>query len=378
MSQLNEQTNDFDKVVLADKYYVYSTCLGSGTFGKVFQGCRIKDGFPVAIKQVERTVIPPSDYLRDSKRGGIVPREAYALARLDHRNIVQLIDVVEDGIAYYVILELPVSSEGPCKDLFDYVDMHSLLSEETIRNIFRQVVSAVAYMHQTGYVHRDIKEENILWTTDGRAILIDFGSAACIPKRKTEYFVEPRGTLCAIAPECYTVSKEKIASVCQAHRGVEQEMWALGVLLYVMSYKQQPFDDNDHEARRSGIRHIPTCTRSNLLVDLINRLLTVDINQRMTMKDLECHDWLLGRNVNSSKSCTFARPPNVNTPYKFKFSDHFYHQGNGSFCATDKFYYHADDSSSSASTRDSKDAMGNAMEKEREKTRCIPTCEQAC
>jgi protein-serine/threonine kinase len=110
---------------------------------------------------------------------------------------------------------------------------------KTIRHIFRQVVSAIQYMHENGICHRDIKDENILVDENYVAKLIDFGSCAFYtqdPANLNEYFIVYGGTVTYAAPEI--IKQEE-------YRGPEQDIWSLGVLLYTLVYRRNPFENED-------------------------------------------------------------------------------------------------------------------------------------
>ena len=115
-------------------------------------------------------------------------------------------------------------------DLFDYIELRSNMEEAECKNIFRQVVDAINHLHnKAGVVHRDVKDENVVLDGEGKIKLIDFGSAAYLKNGPFDVFV---GTIDYAAPE---VLQGK------AYSGKEQDVWALGILLYTMVYKENPF-----------------------------------------------------------------------------------------------------------------------------------------
>lgn len=110
-----------------------------------------------------------------------MPLEVYLLNKLSHvPGVIKLIEWFEIGDNFLIVMERP---EG-ARDLFDHITDQRLLSEEDAREMFRQVVNITQECHAAGVIHRDIKDENLLVTTDklGRKCLklIDFGSGAML------------------------------------------------------------------------------------------------------------------------------------------------------------------------------------------------------
>jgi len=232
----------------------------------------------VAVKCISKKHIALTDVLRDHTKG-LVPREAYVLSRLKHRNIVHLVDHFADDDFFYIVMQHP----GPNScDLFDYINEHPDLPEDRIRNIFRQVLEAVAYMHDNDYVHRDIKDENVIIDGQGRAYLIDFGASSQIPKCSMEYFSDVRGTEHVLSPEEWEG---------KPHRGVEQDVWSLGVLLYTMSSGGFTHKKSEHHVIKAAIDQFFS-KRSVHLRDLLGKMLEPNVALRIGIDQIQRHAWL--------------------------------------------------------------------------------------
>jgi serine/threonine protein kinase len=96
-------------------------------------------------------------------------------------------------------------NRSPSSDLFDYIKQsRGLISEDKIRIIFIQIVDAVHYLHGQGFVHRDIKDENVIIFDGDKVKLVDFGAADRIPTSQSDYFCSFRGTLRYTPPEMFT------------------------------------------------------------------------------------------------------------------------------------------------------------------------------
>lgn len=141
-------------------------------------------------------------------------------------------DYFEDADHYYIVMGLHGNTS---MDLFDYIELNDQMEESTIQGMFKQIAMGVRHLHDHKIVHRDIKDENVvLDQKTGGLRLIDFGSAAYLkPGRKFETFV---GTLDYAAPE-----------ILRGHTysGKPQDVWALGILLFTLVYRENPFYDID-------------------------------------------------------------------------------------------------------------------------------------
>ena len=112
--------------------------------------------------------------------------------------------------------------------------------------------------------------------------MIDFGSADFIPTRKQDYFTEYRGTLVYTPPEILDGA---------SFRGLETDIWALGVLLHILAFSFPPFRTcNDIKAGKFSKPHF---SRSDLLVDLVHTILNPDPLLRPSCEQVLAHPWFL-------------------------------------------------------------------------------------
>lgn len=191
---------------------------------------------------------------------------------------------------------------GEGLDLFDYIELNREMSEQEVKSIFRQVAEAVRHLHHNKIVHRDIKDENVILDENGTALLIDFGSANYVKEGKR--FDTFSGTLDYCAPEVLQGNP---------YEGPPQDIWSLGILLYTLIYKENPFYNIDEILARelripyefcdgmstSGLitskpeneplRHGHSTLGS---VDLIKRMLNRDVDKRPTIDEVLNHPWL--------------------------------------------------------------------------------------
>ena len=113
--------------------------------------------------------------------------------------------------------------------------------------------------------------------------LVDFGTAAYIPTTRATYFDAFEGTLRYAAPEILRN---------EPYRGPEQDVWSLGVLLYTIAFSTAPFPDEEHVL--SGRFARPRFRRSEQLMDLIEKMLVVDVGKRLTIEGVLKHPWVTG------------------------------------------------------------------------------------
>ena len=204
--------------------YVLSDTIGTGTFSKVKLGVHLATNANVAIKILDKAKIKDDS---DIER---ISREIHILKALRHPNIAQLYETITSERHIYIVMEYV---EG--KDLFQYIYTHTYLSEVKASTLFRQLISALEYIHTLGIVHRDIKPENILLDKSKKKIkLVDFGLSNSYK----------HGDLLktACGSPCYA-SPEMIAG--KDYNGLYSDLWSCGVVLYCMLNGKLPFDDED-------------------------------------------------------------------------------------------------------------------------------------
>ena len=256
--------------------------LGQGAYGEVkLVRYKKNNAKKMVLKYVTKRRILVDTWTRDRKLG-TVPLEIHVMDYLrrdglKHPNIVEMVDFFEDNVNYYIEM-LPHGIPG--MDLFDYIELRANMEEAECRNIFRQVVSAIHHLHTKALVvHRDVKDENVVLDGEGRIKLIDFGSAAYIKNGPFDVFV---GTIDYAAPEVLQG---------RPYRGKEQDVWALGILLYTIVYKENPFYNID-EILDHPLR-VPFLPFSESCIDLIRKMLERDVDERISITEVMEHPWML-------------------------------------------------------------------------------------
>ncbi|XP_062938318.1 maternal embryonic leucine zipper kinase isoform X3 [Cynocephalus volans] len=262
---------DYDELL---KYYELYETIGTGGFAKVKLACHILTGEMVAIKIMDKNAL-----------GSDLPRiktEIDALKNLRHQHICQLYHVLETANKIFMVLEY-----CPGGELFDYIISQDRLSEEETRVVFRQIVSAVAYVHSQGYAHRDLKPENLLFDEYHKLKLIDFGLCAK-PKGNKDYHLQTCcGSLAYAAPELIQG---------KSYLGSEADVWSMGILLYVLMCGFLPFDDDNvmalYKKIMRGKYDVPKWLSPSSVL-LLQQMLQVDPKKRISVKNLLNHPWIM-------------------------------------------------------------------------------------
>eukprot|EP00929_Paragymnodinium_shiwhaense_P013114 TRINITY_DN12097_c0_g1_i1.p1 TRINITY_DN12097_c0_g1~~TRINITY_DN12097_c0_g1_i1.p1 ORF type:complete len:417 (+),score=80.38 TRINITY_DN12097_c0_g1_i1:148-1398(+) len=241
----NHPDSVFDK-------YVFGDVLGHGAFGEV-RTCQALRGWrrrEFAVKVIDRC----SSTVKAQEEVLAVKNEADILRDLHHPNIVKFVEFFEDhddddghdGRFLYLITELVKGGE-----LFDAIcDVNAMVAERDVARVALMVLSALQYLHSHHIVHRDVKSQNIMLTDrpheGGRVLekadvkLIDFGMAA----NNTSGLKVMCGSAAMRAPEAFAVAADAPARWKDMYGysyGAGVDLWALGVVLYLMLYGRLPY-----------------------------------------------------------------------------------------------------------------------------------------
>ena len=210
--------------------------IGSGTFGVCYKVKRQQDSKVFVMKQIH------DRHQRNQQVLFLVEREVRVLNALSHRNILRLETVINQCtfIVEYI----------PGKSLCEYLlETESGFGEVEVRHIAIQLFSAVEYIHAKGFMHRDIKPGNIMYTSrktkckgSGIVKLIDFGAAST----NTTGYKSCYGTPLYIAPEMTIKHRAKVLNEDANMRYNQSvDIWALGVVLFILFMRSFPLPDSE-------------------------------------------------------------------------------------------------------------------------------------
>jgi serine/threonine protein kinase len=196
--------------------------IAEGSMGSVYKGRQRATGAMVALKIVSSTVAGNAVLLKRFEQ------EFRVACRLRHRNIVQALDLCQEGPALYLVMEFV---EGG--DLWQRIEREGRLPEREAVEVIIQVAQGLHEAHKQGIIHRDIKPDNILLTADGQAKLADLGLVKDLEAESD--LTKSRsgmGTPNFIAPEQFSDAK---------HAGVRCDIYSLGATLYMAVTGDLPF-----------------------------------------------------------------------------------------------------------------------------------------
>ncbi|VAH42232.1 hypothetical protein VPH35_026977 [Triticum aestivum] len=256
--------------------YELGGLLGRGASAKVYRARDLLTGRDVAIKSFPN----PRSGARDgegSAGSAAIEREAAILARLRHRHVVRLHEILGTRKKVHFVLDLAAGGE-----LFSLVDSDGRMTEDLARHYFRQLVSAVRYCHSRGVYHRDIKPENLLLDGDGDLKVADFGLGAVADESLHHTLC---GTPAYVAPEI--LSK-------QGYHPAKVDIWSCGVVLFVLAAGYLPFNDasliNMYRKIYAGRFRCPNWF-SPALRHLLRRILDPNPGTRIDTDGIMEHPW---------------------------------------------------------------------------------------
>ncbi len=201
--------------------------LGEGGMAVVYKAYDTHLEHEVAVKVIRLDNLPRNAEERALKR---FEREAKAVARLDHPNLVKVTDYGEyEGNPYLVMPYVPGGT------LKEYLKDHVLVDWREAASILLPVAQALAYAHEQGLIHRDVKPSNILLSAKGWPMLTDFGVAKVVDDEMTQ---DLTGTSATVGTPEY-MAPEQVMSKTVDHRA---DIYALGVVFYEMVTGRRPYE----------------------------------------------------------------------------------------------------------------------------------------
>lgn len=261
------------------KTYKVLDKIGNGSFGKVFKVFHVPSNQNRAMKVVKKEATKQQD---DDKK---FLKEIQILAKLDHPNILKILEYFFDENHYYVVTDLVNGGE-----LFDHIQKDKNFSEEKACMIMEQLLSAVGYLHKVGILHRDLKLENILVDTNEddyfQIKIIDFGASNFFKKNMSLKL--KIGTPYYIAPE-----------VLNKNYSYKCDIWSCGVIMYILLCGSPPFDGNTDQEIMDKVKIGQFDFKKKIwesisqeAKSLIGDLLRLDPAKRLTADAAMAHPWM--------------------------------------------------------------------------------------
>ncbi|MFB7371035.1 serine/threonine-protein kinase [Streptomyces sp. NPDC056222] len=257
--------------VIAGRYRLLDV-LGQGGMGTVWRARDEVLARDVAVKEVRA----PAGLAGDDERRlyARLEREAWAAARISHRNVVTVYDVATEDGRPWIVMELIRGLT-----LSDVLDAEGPMTPQRAAGIGADVLAALRAAHEAGVLHRDVKPGNVLLANDGRVVLTDFGIAAVEGTSNLTMTGELVGSPEFLAPE----------RALGRTPGPASDLWSLGVLLYAAVEGHSPFrQDTPLSTLRAVVdEELPPPHRAGPLTPVIEGLLRKDPQERLQSAEAE-------------------------------------------------------------------------------------------
>uniref|UniRef100_A0A671XYI6 calcium/calmodulin-dependent protein kinase n=1 Tax=Sparus aurata TaxID=8175 RepID=A0A671XYI6_SPAAU len=269
-----------------DEYQLYEE-LGKGAFSVVRRCVKKSTGQEYAAKIINTKKLSARDHQK-------LEREARICRLLKHPNIVRLHDSISEEGFHYLVFDLVTGGE-----LFEDIVAREYYSEADASHCINQILESVSHIHQHDIVHRDLKPENLLLASKmkGAAVkLADFGLAIEVQGDQQAWFGFA-GTPGYLSPE--VLRKDPY--------GKPVDIWACGVILYILLVGYPPFWDEDqhklYQQIKAGAYDFPSPEWDTVTPEaknLINQMLTINPAKRITADQALKHPWVCQRSTVAS------------------------------------------------------------------------------
>ncbi|XP_062237387.1 calcium/calmodulin-dependent protein kinase (CaM kinase) II beta 1 isoform X16 [Platichthys flesus] len=269
-----------------DEFQLYEE-LGKGAFSVVRRCVKLCTGQENAAKIINTKKLSARDHQK-------LEREARICRLLKHPNIVRLHDSISEEGFHYLLFDLVTGGE-----LFEDIVAREYYSEADASHCIQQILEAVLHCHQMGVVHRDLKPENLLLASkckNAAVKLADFGLAIEVQGDQQAWFGFA-GTPGYLSPE--VLRKEAY--------GKPVDIWACGVILYILLVGYPPFWDEDqhklYQQIKAGAYDFPSPEWDTVTPEaknLINQMLTINPAKRITAQEALKHPWVCQRSTVAS------------------------------------------------------------------------------
>ncbi|XP_051973055.1 calcium/calmodulin-dependent protein kinase type II delta chain-like isoform X10 [Xyrauchen texanus] len=269
-----------------DEFQLYEE-LGKGAFSVVRRCVKLCTGQEYAAKIINTKKLSARDHQK-------LEREARICRLLKHPNIVRLHDSISEEGFHYLLFDLVTGGE-----LFEDIVAREYYSEADASHCIQQILEAVLHCHQMGVVHRDLKPENLLLASkckNAAVKLADFGLAIEVQGDQQAWFGFA-GTPGYLSPE--VLRKEAY--------GKPVDIWACGVILYILLVGYPPFWDEDqhklYQQIKAGAYDFPSPEWDTVTPEaknLINQMLTINPAKRIMAQEALKHPWVCQRSTVAS------------------------------------------------------------------------------
>ncbi|XP_077995359.1 calcium/calmodulin-dependent protein kinase kinase 2-like [Glandiceps talaboti] len=283
--------------------------IGKGSYGIVKLAYNEEEDVSYAMKILsKKKLIRKGGFLTRGPLTSTTPlervyREIAILKKLDHPNVVKLVEVLDDPSEDNLYMAFELVPKGAVME----VPCENSLNEDTARLYLRDILLGIEYLHYQRIIHRDIKPSNLLLGDDGHIKIADFGMSDEFDGVDA-LLSNTAGTPAFMPPETLQDTRDK-------YQGKPLDIWSIGITLYSFVYGRVPFHDNfilslHQKIKTQPVEFPPDHPISDELKDLIFRMLEKDPEKRITLPEIKMHPWvtLNGRDLlpNEADNCTLV------------------------------------------------------------------------
>ncbi|KAF9119348.1 hypothetical protein BGW39_000372 [Mortierella sp. 14UC] len=295
--------------MLRVKQYELQRVIGQGAFGIVNLGVDVNTGVKYAVKEFSKAKLQKKDRQNlfrlgprgraPGRRGPTIPAEEERspldlirgelaiLKKLNHINIVKLYEVLDVAAEDTMYMVFELCELGALTEVSVGDKLGKIFTDSECRDVFRQMVLGIEYLHEHDIVHRDIKPDNLLRAADGTLKIVDFGVSEMFTKKGDDTIKKSAGSPAFMAPE-----------LCRSHgevSGKPTDLWSMGVTLFCIRYGRLPFKSGmSLELQKMINEDEPDLgdEQDPRFRTTITRLLEKDPSKRMTIDELRNDPWL--------------------------------------------------------------------------------------
>ncbi|OCT98415.1 calcium/calmodulin-dependent protein kinase kinase 2 [Xenopus laevis] len=276
--------------------------IGKGSYGVVKLAYNEDDNMYYAMKVLSKKKLmrqagfprrPPPRGAKTTTDGGVqamgpidrIYQEIAILRKLDHPNVVKLIEVLDDPSEDHLYMVFELVKSGPVMD----IPTTKPLTEDQARFYFQDLIKGIEYLHYQKIIHRDIKPSNLLLGDDGHIKIADFGVSNTF-EGSDAFLSNTVGTPAFMAPET-------LSETWKIFSGKALDVWAMGVTLHCFVFGQCPFMDETILTLHSKIKNQPLefpdqHDISEDLKDLMLHMLDKNTESRISVPELKLHPWV--------------------------------------------------------------------------------------
>jgi len=286
------------------KQYEMGVTLGKGSYAKVKMCINTDNGKTFAVKVFNKSLLKRRK-IWDGSQGGFktafddVMREIAIMKKLDHENVMNMYDVIDDTSVNKLYMVMDFCRQGAIMESTDIPC--APLNRNRCMQWFTDSVMGLDYLHYQGVVHFDLKPDNILVAEDGRAVISDFGvsrvlnpgaeegAQASEDEKKAGMTRGSPGTPSYTAPEVWGA---------RAYHGKTADVWSLGVTLHAMAFGTLPYFALDQQELIAMVTTPEPWSpgahagEDPQLIDLIGAMLKKKPDERTTLTAVKQHPWL--------------------------------------------------------------------------------------